>query len=319
MRIVFFGSGAFGLPSLLRLHERHQLLAIVTQPDKPAGRGSQLTPTPIGEWASAHAPQLSLLKPANVNTPENLELIRGLGADAWVVIAFGQKLSKKLLDGIFAVNLHASILPRWRGAAPINAAVLAGDSVTGNSVITLADKMDAGLVLGTSTRPIEHSQTAGQLHDALAADGPDLIESVLEQHRTGTLKPVTQIESGITLAGKFSKSDGWVDFADAADVCRARINGLSPWPGVTVQFRGQPLRVCRAGPVHAGSPAIAAALPGTILDRIGTIACGGGTQLVALEVQPAGKRAMPFEAFANGQRIQVGAGPDAERLIGGRP
>ena len=145
MDLVFFGSGAFGLPTLQRLAHAHRVTAIITQPDRKAGRGARLTPTPIGAWAAEHLPHVPLLKPGRVSDPESLEQVRAFPADAWVVIAYGQKLSPALLADRFAINLHASLLPRWRGAAPINWAILQGDSQTGNSVITLADRMDAGV------------------------------------------------------------------------------------------------------------------------------------------------------------------------------
>ena len=309
MNLVFFGSGAFGLPTLQSLAQTHRVLAVVTQPDKPAGRGSTLTPTPIGAWAAANLPQTLLLKPEKVNTPELVEQIRSTGADAWVVIAFGQKLSQRLLDGMFAINLHASLLPRWRGAAPINAAVLAGDATTGNSVITLADKMDAGLVLGTSTRPIEPTVTAGELHDLLAADGPALVQQVLDAHARGTTLALTQNESAVTLAGKFSKADGYVDWTSEAKVCRCRVHGLTPWPGVTVQFRGQPLKILRVKDVAGSS----AGEPGTLSDAAaGIVRCGGGSLLQLLEVQPAGGKAMAWAAFASGRQPKAG-----EALTGG--
>src|SRR5690606_37274615 len=173
-------------------------------------------------------------KPERVK--EMIAEIRAIPADAWVVIAYGQYMPRALLEDRLAINLHASLLPRWRGAAPINAAILAGDTETGNSVITLADRMDAGLVLGQSRRAIGPHLTAGELHDLLAADGPALMLDVLRQHAEGRLAPVEQDEAQVTIAGKLSKADGWVDFrAPEEEVCR-RIHGLTPWPGVTVEF-----------------------------------------------------------------------------------
>lgn len=317
MDLVYFGSGAFGLPTLQHLASRHRILAVVTQPDRPAGRGGALTPTPIGAWAAEHLPQAPLLKPEKVNAPEVVARIRGAGAAAWVVIAFGQKLGRALLDGVFAVNLHASLLPRWRGAAPINAAILAGDTTTGNSVITLADRMDAGLVLGQSTRPIDPLATAGELHDLLAADGPPLVESVLAGFAGGTLRPREQDESLVTIAPKLSKSDGWIDFAESADACRRRIHGLTPWPGVTARFRGEPIKLLRAESVPAGAGAAGPAPvpPATITDpAVGLVACGGGTHLRLLEVHPPGKRPMAWPEFARGRRVEAG-----ETLLGTRP
>lgn len=310
MNIVFFGSGEFGLPTLQRLAKQHAVRGVVTQPDRPAGRSRALTATPIGAWAGAALPGVPLIKPENVNEASVLERVRGFEADAWVVIAFGQKLSKPLLEGRFAVNLHASLLPRWRGAAPINHAVLAGDAETGNSVITLADRMDAGLVLGQSRRAISPLVTAGDLHDRLALDGPDLVLRVLEEHGAGTLKPVTQDESKVTLAGKLSRADGWVDFSDEAENCRRRIHGLTPWPGVGVTLNGVEMKLLKAlAEQDASGEAVyhAGALPGEVISRTdGLIACGEGTVLRVLEVQPAGKTAMSWHAFAMGNKVAKG-------------
>jgi methionyl-tRNA formyltransferase len=309
MKIVFLGSGAFGLPTLQRLAQEHRVVGVVTQPDRPAGRGGRLTPTPIGEWAAQHLAEIPLVKPEKINTHEVRDLVRSWECDAWVVIAFGQKLGQKLLADRFAINLHASLLPRWRGAAPINHAVLAGDTVTGNSVITLAEQMDAGFVLGQSRREILADQTAGELHDLLASDGPDLVQQVLGQHASGTLQPCAQDESLVSLAGKLAKTDGWIDFAQAADRVRCRVNGLSPWPGVTVVHDGTDLKWFRAEP--AGDIAESSE-PGTVLDPArGLVACGGGTAVVLAEVQPAGKKPMSFRDYANGRKMKPG-----DRLIG---
>lgn len=309
MRLVFFGSGAFGLPTLQFLAQTHRVVGVISQPDKPAGRGGHLTPTPVAQWAGANLGSATLLKPDRCSTPEVIREIHGLEAEAWVVIAFGQKLGRSLLGDRFAINLHASLLPRWRGAAPINAAILAGDSETGNSVITLADRMDAGAILGQSRRSIAPDVTAGQLHDLLAADGPALVGRVLAQHAAGQASRIEQDESQVTHAPKLVKSDGWIDFVQPAELCRRRINGLSPWPGVTVQFRGQPLKLLRAVATPAG-----AAFPGAVLSPSdGLVACGENSALQLLDVQPAGKRAMTWRDFANGYRVQ-----SQEPLAGGQ-
>ncbi len=305
MDLVFFGSGAFGLPTLEHLATHHRVRCIVTQPDRPAGRGGRLTPTPIGAWAAEHAQGVPLLKPGHVNEPSVCSRIRAFHADAWVVIAFGQKLGRALLEGRFAINLHASLLPRWRGAAPINAAILAGDAQTGNSVITLADRMDAGDILAQSGRPLDPALTAGELHDLLATDGPALVESVLHAHAGGTLAPRSQDETLVTLAPKLSKADGWVDFAQPAEACRRRIHGLTPWPGVTATLGGRSLRLLRVEPLATETQQSAV---GTITNpEQGIVACGGGTALRLLTVQPAGGRAMPWTDFARGHRIERGA------------
>jgi methionyl-tRNA formyltransferase len=306
--LLFFGSGAFGLPTLQRLAAEHQVLAIITQPDRPAGRGGKLTPTPIAQWASEHAPTIPILKPEKCNAPEVVEQIRAFPAKTFVVIAFGQKIGKALLADRFALNLHASLLPRWRGAAPINAAILAGDTRTGNSVITLADKMDAGEVLGQTFREILPTQTVSELHDLLAADGPSVVFRVLREYADGSLIPEPQDESKVTLAGKLSRADAIVDFAKPATDARCRINGLSPWPGITAAFADTRLKLLRAGPVLA-PPASAQDTdePGTLVDpKSGIIACANRTWLQLLDVQPLGKRAMPWPDFINGNPLPRG-------------
>ena len=307
MKIVFFGSGEFGRPTLESLHASHEVQAIVTQPDRPAGRRRQLTATPIGQWAESTTPDTPLFKPENVNVDDVRDAIRAFDADAWVIIAFGQKLSPALLADRFAVNLHASLLPRWRGAAPIHRAIIAGDTVTGNSVITLADRMDAGLVLGQSHRPIEPAQTTGELHDLLAADGPALVEQVLQAHASGTLAPVEQDESAVTLAPKLSRTEAVMDWTEPAELCRAKINGLSPWPGVTIETASGALKLLRADRAEATDAA-----PGVVIDpAAGVIGCGDGA-IRLVEVQPAGKRGMPWGDFARGQQFEAGERIDAE-------
>lgn len=310
MKIVYFGSGEFGLPTLQSLAERHEVSAVVTQPDRPAGRSRVLSATPVGAWAAAHLVGTPVIKAPNVNDPEVRERIRAFEADAWVVIAFGQKLSPALLAGRFAVNLHASLLPRWRGAAPIHHAILAGDARTGNSVITLADTMDAGLILGQSERDILPLLTVGDLHDKLAKDGPALMLEVLRRHGEGTLTGREQDPACVTLAGKLGRGDAWVNFADDAEHCRRRIHGLSPWPGVTVDLGATGLKLLRVSAetdergravFHGGAP------PGEVLDRTqGLVACGDATILRLLEVQPPGKKPMSWHAFALGHVVEKG-------------
>ena len=311
MDVVFFGSGAFGLPTLERLASAHNVTAVVTQPDRKAGRGARLTPTPIGAWAGEHLAGVPLLKPERVGHPDVIGRVRACPADAWVIIAYGQKLPPALLADRFAINLHASLLPRWRGAAPINWAILEGDPETGNSVITLADRMDAGLVLGQSRRAIEPAHTTGELHDLLAQDGPDLVQRVLDEHGAGRLTPIEQDESLVTHARKLSKEDARMDFARPAEVCRNRIHGLNPWPGVVVGCEGQALKLLRAEAIDA--PAQEDGAPGSVVDtREGVVRCAPGSALRLLEVQPSGKRPMPWADFARGRDLTPGC-----RLTGG--
>jgi len=303
MNIVFFGSGAFGVPTLERLAHEHTIKHIVTQPDRKAGRGRKLTPTPIAQWAAEHARDVPVLKAEHVNDHELVERIRAVDADAWVVIAFGQKLGSALLADQFAVNLHASLLPRWRGAAPINHAILAGDKETGNTVITLADRMDAGQILGQSKRAIEPTVTAGELHDLLSADGPALVLDVLDRHEAGSLDPHRQNEEEVTLAPKLYKDEGWLNFALPADFNNRVVNGLTPWPGAATALNGKRLSVRRA----EHSDVKTEEEPGTVIDSaLGLVACGRGSVMHLLEVQPAGKKAMPWADFARGSQVSVG-------------
>jgi len=301
MRVLFLGSGAFGLPTLAALSQTHELVGIVSQPDRPAGRGRELAPTPIADFAIKNLASLPLFRHESVNSPEVIAALHALKADVWVVIAFGQKLTESLLSGVRAVNLHASLLPRHRGAAPINAAILAGDQTTGNSVITLAQRMDAGLVLAQSQRAIEPTHTTGELHDLLAADGPALVLGVLARFAAESPESFgrPQDETLVTKARKLSKDDGVMDWALPAAACRARINGLSPWPSVSLRVPSfaDPLKVLRAGPVEP----LTSAAPGTLIDRgRGHVACGDGRAIALLDVQPAGKKPMAWGAFLTG-------------------
>ncbi|MFG0258066.1 MAG: methionyl-tRNA formyltransferase [Phycisphaerales bacterium JB043] len=299
LRILFLGSGAFGLPSLQALCRHHDVVGVVSQPDRRAGRGRTPTPTPITQHALEHDPA-PLFRPDNINEPGVIDTLRALRADAWVVIAFGQKLSQDLLQDQFACNLHASLLPRWRGASPINAAIVARDTLVGNTIITIAERMDAGEILGSQSIERDPMCNAGELHDRLAQMGPDLILDVLAGHATGMIQPQPQDESLVTHAPKLSTSDGWIDLARPAEECQARVHGLSPWPGVRVHLDDQPLKLCRVG-VAPASPTSA---PGTLLDsQRGLVACGDNTALELLEIQPPGKRIMAWADYARGRSL----------------
>jgi len=303
VNILYFGSGAFGLPTLESIAREHTIAAIVTQPARPAGRRRTMTPTPVAAWAHEHTPDAPVLTPERVNEPGVADTIRSIHADAWVVIAYGQKLGRALLADRFAVNLHASLLPRWRGAAPINHAILAGDTQTGVSVITLADRMDAGDVLAQARIGIEPSMTAGELHDRLATLGAPVIGRTLEDLARGSLNPAPQDESLVTLAPKLSRADSWVDIRRCAEACRRRVHGLTPWPGVSVQIGDERVRLLRVeqAPAESDQP------PGTLIEPTrGVVACGGGTRLRLLEVQPAGGRAMAWADFARGRTMPQG-------------
>ena len=300
LRIIFAGSGAFGIPTLRHLVESpdFDVVLVVTQPDKPAGRGKKLTPTPVGEFAESAG--LDVVK------TDDLNALPLPPADAMVVIAFGQKISPAAADHarLGSVNLHASRLPKYRGAAPIHWAVLNGERTTGNSVIRLAPRMDAGAVLAMSELVIGDSETTGDLHDRLAADGPALIAGVLRDLAAGRSVEVAQDESAATAAPKLSRADARIDWSrPAAEVAR-RINGLSPWPGCRARVRradgseSDRLTLLRA---TVGSAAGAA---GSILED-GSVGCGEGS-IRLLDVTPEGKRPMPLAAYQRGNLWQAG-------------
>jgi methionyl-tRNA formyltransferase len=298
MKLVFLGAGAFGIPSLEALAREHDVALVVSQPDRPAGRGKVLTPTPI----AARAAELGIpvIKPADVNAPEVVAAVRGVGADAWVVIAFGQKLTRDLVDGVFAINLHGSVLPAYRGAAPIQRAVMDGCAETGVSVISIAERMDAGLVYATRTRPIGETETSDEVHDALALLGPEVLSSVLAAHAAGRAAGVAQDESRATRARKLSKADGTVDLAAMdARAARARINGLNSWPGCTVVVGGLEVKLLRVR-----ESAGADSEPG-VADAGGRVATATGA-IEILEVQAAGGRPMAWRDFVRGRPQVVG-------------
>ena len=307
MRLIFFGSGAFGLPTLQSLCEQHEVVEVISQPDKPAGRKRVLTPTPVAEWALTQG--YAVPRVENVNTPEFVEQIRSYEADASVVIAFGQKLGPELIDamGKLAINLHASLLPKYRGAAPINWAMIDNEPVTGNSVIALAQRMDAGVVYGTNETPIDPKETAGELHDRLSGMGPEVISRVLQQLAEDSLEPVEQGESKATKAPKFTKADGTVSFDQLAELVRARVHGLTPWPGCRVKWRKADgtdkglLTIKRV----ADEPGNASNFPGTIDGQL-RVACADGGMVKLLELQAPGGKAMSAEDFARGQGLVEG-------------
>lgn len=298
-RIVYFGSGAFGLPTLRRLAEEHELALVVTQPDRRAGRHRQLTPTPIGEFAASRA--LVTYKPEDPNDSAAIERIHAVDADAFVVIAYGHKLSPALLDGHFAINLHASLLPKFRGAAPINWAMIANERETGVSVITLAQRMDAGEILAQRSTVIDPLETAGELHDRLSELGVEPVLQTLRAWREGTLEPVTQDDRLASCAPKLSKADGTVSFDQPAALVRARVHGLTPWPGCTVRLGEQMVKLLRVRVEESGVEGVA----GTVLDD-GRIICNPGAVQI-LEIQPPGKRAMSWQDYVHGHRLPAGA------------
>ncbi|MEX0776454.1 MAG: methionyl-tRNA formyltransferase [Phycisphaeraceae bacterium] len=315
MRLLFFGSGEFGLPTLGHLAQHHEVVGVVTQPDRPAGRHRQPTATPVGQFALDHG--LSVLKAQDANAPQIVAALADLAADAAVVIAFGQKLGPQLIEasGRLAVNLHASLLPQYRGAAPINWAIIHGESETGVSVISLAQRMDAGLIYAQKPLAIAPMETAGELHDRLALLGPQVIMQVLDDFARGDLRGQVQNESQASRAPKLSRADGWVDFDADADKVAARIHGLTPWPGVRVGWHRQGDEVPRELILRRVAPQPdlscfismrpgARPAPGLVQEKQRVAVRDGWVQL--RQVQLPGGKVMPIDEFIRGHPIEPG-------------
>lgn len=302
LRIIFAGAGAFGVPTLQALIDAgHEVVQVFTQPDRPAGRGKKLTPTPVAQLATSL--ELPLARTADIN----LEALPG--ADLMLVIAFGQKIADAVIHRprLGSINLHASRLPRYRGAAPINWAIIGGETLAGNSIIRLAQKMDAGAVLGMSSVPIGPAETAGELHDRLAVDGVKLTLGVIEQLAAGTAVETPQDESAATHAPKIHRDSTHLDWSKPAGELACRIRGLSPWPGCRVQLvDAEATPVARLTLLRAVSAAGEDARwhPGEIMMDDSVRAGGGGVKV--LEVQPEGKRPMAFDAYRRGHPWRSG-------------
>ncbi|MGA2499209.1 MAG: methionyl-tRNA formyltransferase [Tepidisphaeraceae bacterium] len=299
MNVLFAGSGEFGLPTLRALLDAgHNILHACSQPDRPAGRGKLLTPTPIAQFCLDH--HTPLTRTQDINAEEFP------AADLLVVIAFGQKVSERMANHarMGSINLHASLLPRWRGAAPINWAILGGDSITGNSVIRLAQRMDSGAILAQSRTEIADLETAGELHDRLAVAGAALVLDVVRDMQAGRAVETPQDETRATRALKLNRDLAKLDFSQPAEVVARRIRGLFPWPGCRVQILdagGRPqarLTLVRARPVQTHGNA------GTI-DAQGFVGCSTG-RIEIIDVLPDGKRIMPLAAFRNGHPWEPG-------------
>jgi methionyl-tRNA formyltransferase len=309
MKIVYLGSGEFGIECLDALEQSsHELRFIVTQPPHPAGRGRKPSPTPVARWANAHS--LAFLETADVNTAETVGRIADYEPELIVVIAFGQKIGNELiaLPPKGAINVHASLLPKYRGAAPINWAIINGETETGISIITVAEKMDAGDVLAQSQTEIGAAETAGELHDRLAKMAAPLLVKTIEQIADGTVVYTGQEHSKATCAQKLKKSDGFLNFGEPAQVLARKIRGFWPWPGASAGYvskkTGKAIRVTIAAAEVIETSNAADRPPGT-LDGNLNITCGENS-LKITRIKPAGSPLMDFKDFTNGRQTQPG-------------
>jgi methionyl-tRNA formyltransferase len=303
MRLVFMGTPDFAVPTLLEIIGRdHEVAAVYTRAPKPAGRGMELQPTPVGR--EAHRFDIPVLTPKTLRSDEALEAFRAHKADAAVVVAYGLILPVSILEAVplGCFNLHASLLPRWRGAAPINRAVMAGDAESGVMVMRMAEGLDTGPVAMAERLPIGATMTAGELHDALAPLGADLMVRALGALERGTLRLTPQADAGVTYAAKIDKSETRIEWTKSWKAVHDHCRGLSPFPGAWFELPGaQPARI----KVLRTARGEGAGAPGTVLDDNLTIACREGAVRL-LEIQRAGKQPMKAEDFLRGTAIAPG-------------
>ncbi len=303
MRIVFCGTAHFAVPSLRALVPEHEVVAVVTQPDRSGSRGRP-APRPVGETAEQIG--LPVLRPERIRAPECVAEILHLAPDALVVAAYGQIIPAALLTAPLygGVNVHGSLLPRWRGAAPVAAAILAGDTRTGVSIMRLTAGLDTGPVYATGETEIGADEAAPSLTGRLAAAGARLLLEVLSGLEDGSVAAVAQDESQATYAPRLRREDGTIEWSSigAIDLDR-RVRGLQPWPGVTAPFGGQPVRLLDGAPARSTDEG---AVPGEVLALSGEaadVATMSGVYRLA-RVQPAGRRPMTAAAYLRGRRVQ---------------
>lgn len=305
MRLVFMGTPEFAAFSLDQLVEAGLApLAVVTQPDRPRGRGRQLSPSPVKERALALG--LPVLQPERVREPEFIAYVRELKPDLIAVVAFGQILPPALLElpPLGCVNVHASLLPRLRGAAPIQRAIMNGDKVTGVTTMYMAPQLDTGDIILQEEEAITPEDTAGTLAGRLAQRGGRLLVTTLRAIAAGTAPRRRQDEASATYAPPLTRADEVLAWDEPAVSLANRVRALNPQPGATTWVKGNVLKVWRARPVleAGGAPGQVLAVKGAGGILVGT---GAGALLVQ-EVQPAGKRPMPAEAYASGYRVVAG-------------
>ncbi len=308
MRIVFMGTPDFAVPSLKSLHAAgHELVLVVTQPDRPAGRGRKLTPPPIKSAAIDLG--LEVAQPGSVNTDEFVRRLRELAPDLFVVVAFGQILKQRLLDipPLGSINVHGSLLPDYRGVAPINWAIVRGETQTGVTTMYMARSVDTGAIILKRSTPIGPEETAGELYDRLSVLGGELIAETADLIARGEAPRAEQGTPRVGYARKLRRADGTIDWSLTARAVHDHIRGMTPWPGATTRFAGRMLLVMRSTVARSGE-ASAPAAPGTIISLEGglEIAVSDGSVLLT-EVKPEGKRTMTADEFARGYRPEPGA------------
>jgi methionyl-tRNA formyltransferase len=304
LRLIFMGTPDFAVPTLAEIAGRgHDVAAVYTRAAKPAGRGMEPKPTPVEREARRLG--LSVHTPATLRTPEAVAAFKAHGADAAVVVAYGLILPKPILEAVplGCFNLHASLLPRWRGAAPINRAIMAGDRETGVMVMKMEEGLDTGPIAMAERAPISPDMTAGQIHDALARLGADLMVRALAALERGSLTLTPQPADGVTYAAKIGNEETRIAWTRSAQQVHDHIRGLSPFPGAWCELPADkgPVRV----KVLCSTRAAGSGTPGTVLDDALTVACADGAVRI-VELQRAGRQAMRAADFLRGHPLPPG-------------
>ncbi len=296
--IVFMGSPDFALPTLRLLAQHHHVVGVVTQPDRASGRGRELKAPPVKTLALEL--NIPVMQPLKLREPEAMQKLREWNPDLIVVAAFGQILKKDVLDlpQHGCINVHASLLPRWRGAAPINAAILAGDEETGVTIMKMDVGLDTGPMLAMKSIRIRRDDTTGSVLQTLSTLGANLLLETLPDYLTGKLIPTPQPEEGATYAPMLKKQDGLLDFTYPSLELERRVRAMNPWPGAWFEWNGNVLKVARASVSEGKGLGIGSRF--TVEGRPAIMSADGA--LVLEEVQPAGRKIMPGKSFLSGAR-----------------
>ena len=307
MNLIFCGTPQFAVPTLERLiAEKFPIQLVITNPDEPRDRGHKVQPSAVKEAALRHG--LPIYQPAKLRTEEARNFISQYRPDAIVIVAYGQIVPQWMIDlpPYGCINLHASLLPKYRGAAPIAWAIIRGEKETGVTTMKIDAGMDTGEILLERREPIHDDDTTETLSQRLSVIGADLMVETLRKLERGEIVPRPQDSRFATLAPRLKKEDGLIDWTRPADEIARRVRGLVPWPGAYTSFRDKQLHIWRAEPVPAAGEAAIA--PGTLLLDGGrlAVACGAGTMLVLHEVQLEGRKRLGARDFVNGARVQSG-------------
>jgi methionyl-tRNA formyltransferase len=302
LRIIFMGTPQYAVPALQAIcRAGHDVVAVYSQPPRPSGRGHNIVKSAVHQAAESLG--IPVFTPTSLRSEDIQKEFAGLNADVAVVVVYGLMLPKAILDAPKngCINIHASLLPRWRGAAPIQRAMLAGDKDTGVTIMKMDEGLDTGDMLLQEIIPITTSSTSEEIHDRLFDIGSELIVEVLHDLEIGALDPQSQPSDGATYAAKLTKDEGLLDWNLSADELERKIRALNPWPGVWFDYKGERIRVLEAEVAHLQVEGKV----GEILDEQLTVACGKYS-LRLLKVQKAGGRALQAREFLNGTPMSIG-------------